>query len=108
MVYIVVNAMLLGFHLTGSPHRPWAGGPLMGWGIGLAVHGIMTWGRVGLLGRRWEERKIAEYMAQEQVRTLSTEKQLVEARMKLLQAQIEPHFLFNTLANVVSLIEPAP
>ncbi|SOZ36291.1 Histidine kinase [Cupriavidus neocaledonicus] len=108
MVYVVVNAMLIGFHLMGSSHRPWAGGPLMGWGIGLAVHGIMTWGRVGLLGRRWEERKIAEYMAQEQVRTLSTEKQLVEARMKLLQAQIEPHFLFNTLANVVSLIEPAP
>lgn len=28
-----------------------------------------------------------------------------EARLKLLQAQIEPHFLFNTLANVVSLID---
>jgi sensor histidine kinase YesM len=47
-------------------------------------------------------------MAREQVRTISTEKQLVEAQMRLLQAQIEPHFLFNTLANVVSLIEPAP
>lgn len=108
MVYVAVNALLIGFHLIAAPHRPWSGVPLMGWGIGLAVHGVMTWGRVGLLGRRWEERKIAEYMAQEQVRTLSTEKQLVEARMRLLQAQIEPHFLFNTLANVVSLIEPAP
>ncbi|RQP25648.1 sensor histidine kinase [Piscinibacter terrae] len=28
-----------------------------------------------------------------------------EARLKLLQAQIEPHFLFNTLANVVSLMD---
>lgn len=28
-----------------------------------------------------------------------------EAHLKLLQAQIEPHFLFNTLANVSSLIE---
>jgi signal transduction histidine kinase len=28
-----------------------------------------------------------------------------EARLRLLQAQIEPHFLFNTLANVVSLID---
>jgi sensor histidine kinase YesM len=69
---------------------------------------MMTWSRVGLLGRSWEERKIAEFMAREQVRTISTEKQLVEAQMRLLQAQIEPHFLFNTLANVVSLIEPAP
>ena len=31
-----------------------------------------------------------------------------EAQLKLLQAQIEPHFLFNTLANVLSLIEADP
>lgn len=31
-----------------------------------------------------------------------------EARLKLLQAQIEPHFLFNTLANVASLIDHDP
>jgi len=31
-----------------------------------------------------------------------------EAQLKLLQAQIEPHFLFNTLANVLSLIESDP
>jgi sensor histidine kinase YesM len=31
-----------------------------------------------------------------------------EARLKLLQAQIEPHFLFNTLANVSSLLDSDP
>jgi hypothetical protein len=31
-----------------------------------------------------------------------------EAQLRLLQAQIEPHFLFNTLANVASLIDPDP
>jgi len=31
-----------------------------------------------------------------------------EARLKVLQAQIEPHFLFNTLANVRGLYEIAP
>lgn len=31
-----------------------------------------------------------------------------EAHLKLLQAQIEPHFLFNTLANVASLIDSDP
>jgi signal transduction histidine kinase len=41
-------------------------------------------------------------------RALATEKQLAEARLRLLQAQIEPHFLFNTLANVHGLIEPQP
>ncbi|WP_454766083.1 sensor histidine kinase [Cupriavidus campinensis] len=108
MLYVAVNAILIAVNLLTAPPRPWAGAPMAGWGMALAAHGILVWSRVGLLGRRWEERKIAEYMARDQVRTLSTEKQLVEAQMRLLQAQIEPHFLFNTLANVVSLIEPAP
>jgi len=36
------------------------------------------------------------------------EKRATEAQLRLLQAQIEPHFLFNTLANVVALIEHEP
>jgi len=36
------------------------------------------------------------------------ERGAAEARLKLLQAQIEPHFLFNTLANLHSLIESDP
>ncbi len=34
--------------------------------------------------------------------------QMVEAHLTALQAQIEPHFLFNTLANVKRLYETAP
>jgi LytS/YehU family sensor histidine kinase len=33
------------------------------------------------------------------------EKNVLEARLQLMQAQIEPHFLFNTLANVQHLVE---
>jgi len=33
------------------------------------------------------------------------ERQALDARLSLLQAQIEPHFLFNTLANVQELVE---
>jgi hypothetical protein len=32
-------------------------------------------------------------------------KQAIEAQLKLMQAQVEPHFLFNTLANVQHLVE---
>jgi LytS/YehU family sensor histidine kinase len=38
-------------------------------------------------------------------RQLHAEKQAAEAQLRLLQGQIEPHFLFNTLANVISLID---
>lgn len=33
------------------------------------------------------------------------EREAVNARLRLLQAQVEPHFLFNTLANVRELVE---
>ncbi len=36
------------------------------------------------------------------------QRQLLQARLKLLQAQVEPHFLFNTLAAVDYLIETDP
>ena len=35
-------------------------------------------------------------------------RQLVEARMATMQAQVEPHFLFNTLASIDHLIETDP
>ncbi len=47
-------------------------------------------------------------MAQEQARVAAAEKEAATARMKLLEAQVEPHFLHNTLANVVSLIDSEP
>src|SRR5678816_991555 len=36
------------------------------------------------------------------------EKNVLEARLALMQAQVEPHFLFNTLANVRPLGETEP
>ena len=36
------------------------------------------------------------------------EKNVLEARLQLMQAQVEPHFLFNTLANVQHLVETDP
>ena len=38
----------------------------------------------------------------------ATARLLAEARLRALQAQIEPHFLYNTLANVMGLIGPHP
>ncbi|WP_229259606.1 sensor histidine kinase [Duganella aceris] len=51
--------------------------------------------------RALEEARQKEFAA-------SSARLLAEARLKALQAQIEPHFLYNTLANVVSLIGPEP
>jgi len=44
----------------------------------------------------------------EKILRLTSEKQVVEAHLLLLQAQIEPHFLFNTLSNIRSLLDRNP
>ena len=41
-------------------------------------------------------------------RAADMERQRIEAQLKALQAQIEPHFLFNTLANLDALIQTDP
>jgi hypothetical protein len=53
----------------------------------------------------------AELMAREatvKADVANLERRLLEARMAALQAQIEPHFLFNTLALIGQLIETNP
>ena len=103
-VYLIVMTAMIAMNLITSRQRIWFPFPMLGWGFGLAVHGLMTFGIGRWLGADWEERKVAEILARERIRTLSTDKQLAEARLRLLQAQIEPHFLFNTLANIRSLV----
>ena len=44
----------------------------------------------------------------ERAKAVELQRQAIDAQLRSLQAQIEPHFLFNTLANVVSLIDTAP
>ena len=53
-------------------------------------------------------RAIREAAEKERVNRLASEKEALEANLRLLQAQIEPHFLFNTLSNVLSLIDTEP
>jgi len=55
-------------------------------------------------------RKKAEIsrLEEQQLRRISAERQVVETQLRMLQAQIEPHFLFNTLANIISLIDTEP
>ena len=41
-------------------------------------------------------------------RQAEAEKRAIEAQLRLLQGQMEPHFLFNTLAGVLTVIESEP
>ncbi len=57
-------------------------------------------------GRVQAEVKAAQ--ATEVAESESLKRQVIEARMAAMQAQVEPHFLFNTLASIDHLIETDP
>ncbi len=58
LVFVLVNAGLLGVNLLTSPVYFWSAWPLFGWGIGLAAHGLSVYGvRPG-----WREAEIVREM----------------------------------------------
>ena len=46
-VYVLVNLLMFALSRYAFGHRPWSVYPLVGWGVGLALHGISVF----LLGR---------------------------------------------------------
>ncbi len=54
------------------------------------------------------ERRAAGVLHEIEIGRMALERRRAEARLKLMQAQIEPHFLFNTLATVKRLFRTEP
>ena len=57
---------------------------------------------------RFREARAAEALHKAEAERLLLAKHAMESELKLMQAQIEPHFLFNTLASVQFLTETDP
>jgi signal transduction histidine kinase len=77
--------------------------------IGVALTSLLVAGVLSFIYIRRDQETLAEArFERERTRVTQIERHALEANLRMLQAQIEPHFLFNTLANVVSLIDPAP
>jgi hypothetical protein len=64
--YILVNIGLTIINLITSPGSLWFIYPALGWGVGLAVHGMSVFNFLPFLGKDWEDRKIRHNMEQEQ------------------------------------------
>ncbi len=90
-------------------------GVLLGWPLGVELAGghLSTWladsrGRNLIAGSVLIALMISFVMHlwfSARARQLDAERRATDAQLRLLQAQIEPHFLFNTLANVQSLMD---
>jgi sensor histidine kinase YesM len=95
--------------------RVWVYGtaPLLGDNLPYLTGIWLTWTLLGSLGyalfylTREDEQQRQLLCEADYARRMLTA-QMLQARLSALQAQIEPHFLFNTLANVRRLYETTP
>jgi sensor histidine kinase YesM len=81
----------------GTPRRSWRTT------TGCTSPSPRSWSRRGRRWRRWcgrRNQKLAFALERSEL-----ERQGLDARLHLLQAQVAPHFLFNTLANVQALVD---
>jgi Histidine kinase len=100
-------AFFVAFLLTTAPDAPpfWKTARL---------EGFMTFTFLGMLVAPWtalaallrqREAKVEKQAIDFELERSEMARQALDARMRLLTAQAQPHFLFNTLANVQALVE---
>lgn len=58
MIYAVVIAGLFIINALQPVNFWWALFPALGWGVGLLIHGLSTFGGMSLLGPEWEKKQI--------------------------------------------------
>lgn len=73
----------------------------------LAIY-LLLGGGVALRGYLGEARRLTDFQQRQRMQRLEREKLDSDQQLSLLQAQIEPHFLFNTLGTVRSAIRDDP
>ncbi|HEY0954794.1 MAG TPA: histidine kinase [Roseateles sp.] len=106
-----LGGALLGLALVPGPRGvPWGQAwevarlALPAWGFAVLVHLPLRWWR-------WREEQavgLRVAQAEQQAALADLARQVSVAELKMLQAQVEPHFLFNSLASLQQLIRLEP
>ncbi|MES2298959.1 MAG: histidine kinase [Pseudomonadota bacterium] len=69
---------------------------------------IIGGGGFAIVSYLTERRRLADYASKRELEAMRVQRDEAEIRLSVLQAQVEPHFLFNTLASVRSLVATDP
>jgi signal transduction histidine kinase len=103
----VIAGFWIATRLLGRDILPRLGDPR--WIIAIAVTSLVISIVIAVIFF-WREKSAQAEAAleREQRRVADIEREATVANLRALQAQIEPHFLFNTLANVTGLIDADP
>lgn len=103
----VIGGFVIGLQLLNRPMPGFFGNPRNVLAIlfnSLIISSIIA----AIFFAREREAKARAALDAERLRAERVERQAALANLRALQAQIEPHFLFNTLANVASLVDSDP
>ena len=96
----LLAGLVRGFNLSHMlTERLWGVSMTMGLGIGVGCVVVAA----AIIRERQARDEARLHRAEAERQQL--EKNVLEAKLQLMQAQVEPHFLFNTLANVQHLVE---
>jgi sensor histidine kinase YesM len=96
----IIGASIVGGFLVGNAIAgAFTGRPIFGERVFMSI-AVTAFAGIALNWYFWSRERVAQLKLEAE----TVQRGAVEARLKLLQAQIEPHFLFNTLANLHSLI----
>ena len=60
--YVVIIAFLAVVNLLTSPRYLWVGWAALGWGLGLAMHGLRVFDKIPFLNGNWEKRAVERYL----------------------------------------------
>lgn len=67
-VYLIVNGALFAINMLTSPDTLWFYWPLLGWGVGVAIHAFSLVTEGFVFGEEWEERKTREIVQRQERR----------------------------------------
>jgi sensor histidine kinase YesM len=113
LVGAVVAGLLVGHLVTAAFMATMYTGGREGPSLLKEMSAIVLWSHViaaGVLGYYFllREEDATAQLHQEDLRREALDRELAEVRLQVMQAQVEPHFLFNTLANVRRLFRTDP
>lgn len=71
VVYVVINCLILFFIFKGYDGKLsfWNLGSfstVLGWGVGLAIHGMVVFGPNLMFGKQWEKKKMNQFIKEEE------------------------------------------
>ena len=60
--YAIVIGALFAINLLTKPGYIWAVWPALGWGVGLAIHGLSVFDKIPFFNAEWEKREAEKFL----------------------------------------------